>query len=81
LIVVDGRQPNYSEGVTLPELTQIVIEHGGDAALNLDGGGSSTLVVEGPKGEPAVLNSPVHGRIPPGRERPVANHLGVFAER
>jgi hypothetical protein len=81
LFVVDGRQPNYSEGVTLAELAQIVLEHGGDTALNLDGGGSSTLVVEGPDGWPEVLNSPIHGRIPPGRERPVANHLGVFARR
>jgi len=79
LFVVDGRQPNYSEGVTLDELAQIVLEHGGHTALNLDGGGSTTLAIEGPNGEPFVLNSPIHGRIPPGRERPIANHLGIFA--
>lgn len=28
-----------------------------------------------------VLNSPIHGRVPPGRERPVANHLGIFARQ
>ncbi|HEY4721367.1 MAG TPA: phosphodiester glycosidase family protein, partial [Anaerolineae bacterium] len=32
LFVVDGRQPNYSEGVTLAELGQIIIEYGGDTA-------------------------------------------------
>lgn len=79
LVVIDGRQPNYSEGATLPELAAIVVAHGGATALNLDGGGSSTLVVERPDGRPQVLNSPIHGRHPPGRERPVANHLGVFA--
>jgi hypothetical protein len=48
--------------------------------MNLDGGGSSTLAVEGANGRPEVLNSPIHQRIP-GRERPVGNHLGIFAER
>jgi hypothetical protein len=81
VVVVDGRQPNYSEGVTLPELADLVIGFGGWTALNLDGGGSSTLVAEGPGGRPRVLNSPIHGRHPPGRERPVANHLGVYAAR
>jgi hypothetical protein len=78
LVVVDGRQPNYSEGVTIAELAEIVINYGGYTALNLDGGGSSTLVVEGADGEPVILNSPIHNRIP-GRERPVANHLGIYA--
>ncbi len=79
IIVVDGRQPNYSEGVTIPELDAIVLEHGGYDALNLDGGGSVTLAIEGQNGLPTVLNSPIHNHIP-GRERPVANHLGIFAQ-
>ena len=81
LFVVDGRQPNYSEGMTLPELARIVLKYGGYTALNLDGGGSSTLVIEGPNGESVILNSPIHLRVPPGRERPIANHLGIFAKR
>ena len=81
IFVVDGRQPNYSEGIPLPELAEIAIRHGADIALNLDGGGSSTLVKEGDKGEAVVLNSPVHLRVPPGQERPVANHLGIFAPK
>ena len=79
LVVVDGRQPGYSEGVTLQELAEIIIHYGGHNAINLDGGGSSTLVVEGPLGNPRVLNSPINNRIP-GRERPVGNHLGIFAK-
>ena len=77
LFVIDGRQPNYSEGVTLPELAQIAIEYGADIAFNLDGGGSSTLVMEDPQGQPQLLNSPIHASVP-GMERPVGNHLGVW---
>ncbi|MDZ4764589.1 MAG: phosphodiester glycosidase family protein [Chloroflexota bacterium] len=80
IIVVDGRQPTYSEGATPAQLAEIALEYGAWDALNLDGGGSTTLVIEGADGEPFVLNSPIHTRIP-GRERPVANHLGLYIER
>jgi len=75
--VVDGRQPRYSEGVTLRELAELCREVGGWNAIALDGGGSSTLVVREPGRKPRVLNCPIHGTHPPGVERPVANHLGV----
>lgn len=80
LVAVDGRQPNYSEGMALPELLALITRHGGHDAALLDGGGSTALAIENAAGEPEVLSSPVHTRIP-GRERPVANHLGVFAAR
>lgn len=76
LVVVDGRQPLYSEGATFTELAKLMIEAGADIAMNLDGGGSSTMVVAGADGRPEILNSPIDNYIP-GRERPVANHLGV----
>lgn len=79
LVVVDGRQPGYSEGATLQELAEIIVFHGGYNAINMDGGGSSTMVVEGALGNANVLNSPINGRIP-GRERPVGNHLGIYAK-
>jgi len=78
LVVVDGRQPGYSEGMTLSELAALLVDLGAAEAINLDGGGSSTLVRAGLLG-PVVLNSPIH-RGRPGRERPVGNHLGVFAK-
>ena len=79
LVVVDGRQPGYSEGATLEELASILVEHGAYIGMNLDGGGSSTLVME--RGSrPAVLNTPINNGIP-GRERPVGNHLGIYAEQ
>ncbi len=80
IFVVDGKQKNYSEGVTLVELVEIIQAYGGDTALNMDGGGSSTLVMEGTAGKPIVLNSPIHARIR-GRERLVANHIGIYAQR
>lgn len=78
LVVIDGRQPNFSEGVTMHEFAEILLEHGVYHALNLDGGGSSTLVIEDKNGKPRILNSPIYRRVP-GREGPVANHLGVYA--
>lgn len=79
LIVVDGRQPNYSRGATMPELAAIIREQGGYNALNLDGGGSTALVIQGGDGQPHRLNSAIHNRLPL-RQRPVANHLGIFAQ-
>ena len=76
-LVADGRQPRYSEGLTFRELAEVFKEIGAWNALALDGGGSSTLVVNEPGGDPKVLNCPIHGRHPPGVERPVANHIGV----
>lgn len=78
-IVVDGRQPNYSDGVTLDELSEIALQYGGYHALNLDGGGSSTLVIEGEHEQPLLLNSPIHGLIP-YTERPSANQFGIYAD-
>jgi hypothetical protein len=80
LMLVDGRQPNYSEGVSLEELADLMREYGAESAINMDGGGSVTLVAENDKGEAEVLNSPIQARIP-GLERPVANHLGIYALR
>lgn len=78
IVAVDGRQPNYSEGLTIAELGEVIIEYGGYVAQNLDGGGSVALVIEGEDGEQVVLNTPIDSRIP-GRQRLVANHLGIYA--
>ena len=80
LIVVDGRQPFYSRGATFAELAKILIDQGAYIAMSLDGGGSSTMVIEGEEGEPVILNSPIDNYIP-GRERPVANHLGIYLRK
>lgn len=77
LIAVDGKQPLYSEGATTAEVTKILAELGVHTALNLDGGGSTTLVTATPD-RPILLNAPIHTKIPM-RERPVANHIGFYA--
>lgn len=80
LIVVDGRQPFYSQGATFEELAELLREYGAFTAMSLDGGGSSTLVIEGQNGSPEIMNSPIDNYIP-GRERPVGNHLGIYVNR
>lgn len=78
IVVVDGRQVGYSKGATIKELAQLLLDNGAYTALELDGGGSSTLVLNR-DGEPIVLNSPIHRGIP-GQERPVATHIGFFVK-
>ena len=78
ILVVDGRQPGYSEGATLEELAELILEFGGYHGMNMDGGGSSTLVRTSAGGNAQMLNSPVDQGIP-GRERVVGNHLGIYA--
>ena len=68
LVVADGRQPT-SVSISLSTLARFMIDLGAWNALNLDGGGSATMVVEKLGG---VVNSPCEGR-----ERSVLTHLGV----
>ena len=74
LLVVDGRQQGLSEGMTLVELAEWMKQLGCWDAMNLDGGGSSTMAIKGADGAPKVLNSPSGGS-----QRSVGNHLGVRA--
>jgi hypothetical protein len=78
LIVVDGRQEGYSMGASLPEMVTLFRELGAADAINMDGGGSATMAVADKSGTPKLLSSPIHTNVP-GRERPVANHIIVFA--
>jgi len=68
LVVVDGRQPQLSKGMTLAEIAAYMKSLDCQNAINLDGGGSSTLWYEG-----HVVNSPSDGR-----ERPVSDAILVF---
>lgn len=71
LLVVDGRQ-KFSRGATLVEMAGMMRRLGAEDALNLDGGGSSTLVGHGRKGKRKVLNSPSDGS-----QRSIADAIGV----
>ena len=53
LVTVDGRAPGWSAGMTLPESARLMRSLGARDALNLDGGGSSTMTVRG-----EVVNRP-----------------------
>lgn len=78
LVAVDGRQPGYSEGVDLSELSDLLRWLGATDGLNLDGGGTTTLVVSDGVGGARQANRPIDGGIP-GQERVSASHLGVIA--
>jgi exopolysaccharide biosynthesis protein len=52
-VTVDGRRPEESVGMSLPELTDLMLELGAVSAINLDGGGSTTMVIDG-----KVVNHP-----------------------
>ncbi|MET8178123.1 phosphodiester glycosidase family protein [Streptomyces sp. NPDC005336] len=74
ILTVDGRQAD-SGGVTLTELGVMMKDAGSYSALNLDGGGSSTLVARAPGSDTArVENSPSDGS-----ERTVPNGLALTA--
>ncbi len=70
LVTVDGRRAT-SHGGTLEEVAQLMIELGAFRAINLDGGGSSTMFIGA---EGGVVNRPSRGW-----EREVVNHIGVVA--
>jgi hypothetical protein len=72
MMVVDGRQPGYSEGISLFELASLFREHGCTWALNLDGGGSSIMLAMKPGQEVCTLNRPSDKK-----HRPVPVMLGV----
>lgn len=77
LIVADGRQKGVSVGLTLVELACLFESLDCWDALNLDGGGSSTLVLEDEQGMHEVVNTPVGNRIP-GSLRQVAHNAGFY---
>lgn len=68
MLTIDGRRPQHSIGATLRELARLMIRLGAVEAINLDGGGSTTMVVKG-----QVTNLPSGGG-----ERPVGSVLGAF---
>ncbi|HEX2090661.1 MAG TPA: phosphodiester glycosidase family protein [Actinomycetota bacterium] len=68
LVVVDGRRTGWSIGYTLVEFAQLFKWLGATDAMNLDGGGSSTMVVNG-----TIMNRPSDGS-----ERPIVNSLLVL---
>lgn len=81
LVVVDGRRKGFSEGMTTAELGAEFQRLGCWKAINLDGGGSTTLVMRNPRtGTWHILNRPSDGSdlpLPLSIERAVCNVLGI----
>jgi hypothetical protein len=78
ILIVDGRQPRVSEGLSTREAAQLLrAEYGVVDAINLDGGGSTTLCIADPTAR--VVNVPVGLNNVPGTLRPVGSSLAIFA--
>ena len=77
LFTVDGRNAGHSLGVTRPELADFMRMFGATDAINLDGGGSTTLIFADPVAR--LVNVPVGINDVPGTERVVGSNFGVFA--
>ena len=73
-VVVDGRQPGYSIGMTTYEMALTLTRLGAVRGMQLDGGGSSTLAFDG-----KVLNSPSDGRERPVPTALMLQYYGVFS--
>ena len=67
-VVVDGRSPGYSAGVTMTGLAEIMQGLGATTAYNLDGGGSSTMYFNG-----ELVNNP----LGQGKERGTSDILYI----
>jgi len=75
LVTVDGRQ-SIARGMTLPQLQTFLRDYRIYNAVNLDGGGSTTLVARDPEdGKNKVINTPSDGSL-----RAVANGIGVVSD-
>lgn len=76
-VVVDGKRPLYSIGMTMDELAQFMHSLGCQYALNLDGGGSSTLYI-GDKLRNAPCGDDDDGSYPTLGERKVSDAILIF---
>ncbi|GIP37076.1 hypothetical protein J31TS4_03560 [Paenibacillus sp. J31TS4] len=75
VVTFDGRQPGYADGVTLREGAEYLQSLGMEEAINMDGGGSTTLLLKEPGDEELSLaNLPSDGK-----ERAIGNALLIVS--
>jgi hypothetical protein len=77
LVVVDGRQDGYSEGMSWREVAEFMLELGCWNAANMDGGGSSVMGLAGRDGQLRIMNSPSDRFRGPAALRPLPMILTV----
>jgi len=70
LVTVDGRRPKVSVGMSLPGLAELLLELGAVEAINLDGGGSTTMVVKS-----KIVNHPSDQT----GERPISDAVLIYS--
>ncbi len=74
LVTVDGRN-SYSAGMTLSQLSDFLVEYGVYNAINLDGGGSTAMIVRDfSSGEQSAVHSKASSYL-----RPVVNGFGIYS--
>ena len=77
MLTIDGRLPGHAIGVSIPEIAYLMKQLGCEYALNLDGGGSSTLWSSMEKNN-GVLNTPcTNGKADQFGERPNASIIFI----
>jgi Phosphodiester glycosidase len=70
-VACDGRRSRVDDGLSMQELAEVMVEFGAESAINLDGGGSTTLVHRG-----HLLNRPYSTQDQPAAaSRPVVSAL------
>ena len=75
-VACDGRRSNVDGGLSMIELAEVMIELGAESAINLDGGGSTTLVHRG-----HLLNRPYSSQDQPApASRRIVSALAFYRE-
>lgn len=72
LVTIDGRQPGESIGMSLTMLADLLLEFGAVEAINLDGGGSTTMVIRN-----KLVNKPSDAT----GERPVSDAILIYPRK
>lgn len=81
VLTIDGRQSGYSDGALDWETAAWLLMVGAWNGANMDGGGSTTMVMQDSTGFPVELNHDSAAADPAtARERTVGSHFGVFAK-
>mmetsp|Transcript_15639 Transcript_15639/g.21183 ORF Transcript_15639/g.21183 Transcript_15639/m.21183 type:complete len:86 (-) Transcript_15639:129-386(-) len=71
LMVVDGKRPDYSAGLTYEDCAKVLRSLGAADAMACDQGGSSCMYVRNMGG---IINRPADSD---GRERKIYSHFGI----